>query len=162
MEFFKLTQNEYKNYLATVRNLLAENNFQYEGVAFFVVSSMTELENMAKQNTWNKCKLPFPVYDKFCNLYRKAETTFVNRFKMFFERCVKDEVIFTHFIRTLGAVEEYVVPFIFADEKIFTNLYERTVSGNSYNNMEEFAKLLNTQALDIARLAEECRQSCYY
>jgi hypothetical protein len=65
-------------------------------------------------------------------------------------------------MRSLGMVEEYVAAFILADEKQFANIYERTASGNVYDNMEEFAKLLNTQSFDISKEVEECRESCYY
>jgi hypothetical protein len=162
MDFFKLSQTEYKNYLSTVRSLMAENNFQHEGIAFFVISSMPELENMAKQKALTKSELSLEVYEKFCKSYCNAEKIFTTRFRMFFEHCVKDEILFSPLMRSLGMVEEYVAAFILADEKQFANIYERTASSNVYDNMEEFAKLLNTQSFDISKAVEECRESCYY
>jgi hypothetical protein len=162
MDFFKLSQSEYRNYLATVRGMMAENNFKHEGVAFFVISSMPELEELAKQKAWSRGELPLALYEQFCHSYQKAEKIFTERFNMFFERCVKDKILYSTFMNSLGAVEDFVSPFILADEGKFADLYASTSTADANKSMQQFASLLNTQSLDIASEAESCRQSCYY
>jgi hypothetical protein len=184
MDFFKLSKVEYTNYLASVRNLMAENGFKHEGVAFLVVSGLPELESLVKQKvltvndflsgggkveacaggveTGRSGAGNEGIYRKFCDEYRRVESVFIERVRMFFDRCVGDEIVFFTLLRTFGTVEEYVSRFVQLDENLFNEAYKKTINGNFNNNIEVFAKLLDSETFDVKHEVEECRKSCYY
>lgn len=162
MDFFALSKEEYKNYMTTVRSLMREKGFKHEGVAFYVISGMPKLETLAKGGAHTAKDLPQNLYEEFCGSYVLMEKTFLSRFDMFFERCVKDETLRSDLKNTFGMAEEYVSRFIDADGSDFAAAYDKTADGNTYDNAEIFSEILNCEGFDIKKEIEECRKRCYY